>query len=182
MAQIVLATPAPTTHRTAEENLGLGYLAAVLRKHGHKVEIIDGWLEGLNPGELAGRILAVRDSTWLGFSCYRSNMAKAIETVESLRAAGRALPVIAGGFGPTFFAEQFVRSGFDIAVRGEAEYAVSELARYFCDGHPALEDIAGLTFSRDGKIVDTGPPKQEDNLTRLRLRPTSCRYTQHLCI
>jgi anaerobic magnesium-protoporphyrin IX monomethyl ester cyclase len=168
-AQIVLATPAPTSHRTAEENLGLGYLASVLRKHGHRVEIIDGWLEGLSPSELAERILAVENPIWLGFSCYRSNMARAIETVECLRATGSALPVIAGGFGPTFFAEQFIRSGFDVVVRGEAEHAVLELTRYFCEGSPVLEDIPGLTFSRACQIVNTGPPQQADDLDALPL-------------
>ena len=36
---IILATPAPISHRTAEENLGLGYLTAVLREKGYKTKM-----------------------------------------------------------------------------------------------------------------------------------------------
>jgi len=39
---VVLATPAPVTHRTAEENLVLGHLAAMLRDAGHRVGVVDG--------------------------------------------------------------------------------------------------------------------------------------------
>ena len=45
---VVLATPAPVSHRTAEENLGLGYLASTLRQGGYEVMLIDGWLAGLS--------------------------------------------------------------------------------------------------------------------------------------
>lgn len=46
---IILATPAPISHITAEENLGIGYLASTLREKGYNVKIIDGWLMGLTP-------------------------------------------------------------------------------------------------------------------------------------
>ena len=41
-SKIILTTLSPDTHRTSEENLGLAYLTAVLRKNGYNVEIIDG--------------------------------------------------------------------------------------------------------------------------------------------
>ena len=50
--KIILTTLSPDTHRTSEENLGLSYLASVLRKSGYNVEIIDGWLESLSDEEV----------------------------------------------------------------------------------------------------------------------------------
>ena len=50
--KIILTTLSPDTHRTSEENLGLSYLTAVLRKNGYNVEIIDGWLGGLSDEEV----------------------------------------------------------------------------------------------------------------------------------
>ena len=54
--KIILTTLSPDTHRTSEENLGLAYLTAVLRKRGYNVEIIDGWLGGLSDEEVLRRI------------------------------------------------------------------------------------------------------------------------------
>lgn len=52
-----MVTPAPVSHRTAEENLGLGYLSAILQKNGFEVKILDAWLNGWTPDELADNIL-----------------------------------------------------------------------------------------------------------------------------
>ena len=54
---IILATPAPISHRTAEENLGLGYLSAILQSKGYDVKILDAWLSKWTPEELAQKIL-----------------------------------------------------------------------------------------------------------------------------
>ena len=53
---IILATPAPISHRTAEENLGLEYLSAVLQSKGYNVKILDAWLNNWSPNELATQI------------------------------------------------------------------------------------------------------------------------------
>lgn len=176
-ARIVLATPAPISHRTAEECLGIGYLAAALRADGYMVTVIDGWLEGISPLELANRILGGDTITWVGFSCYRSNMKMAEETVAHLRGRMSDLPIVCGGYGPTFFPEHFIRAGFDVVVRGEGERAICDLARHFAEGAPLLPDIPGITFSEQDKIRDTGPPSQEIDLDSL---PVPARDTLRL--
>ncbi|TYO66110.1 cobalamin B12-binding domain-containing protein [Bradyrhizobium hipponense] len=112
---IVLATPAPITHRTAEENLGLGYLASILRSKGANVQIIDGWLGGLKSDEIADSIARLPVPLWIGFSCYRSNMARAIEVMQLLRQRG--LPKLSSGrrrrgsglYGPKALAQEPLR-------------------------------------------------------------------------
>ncbi|WP_161495730.1 cobalamin-dependent protein [Bradyrhizobium japonicum] len=126
---IVLATPAPITHRTAEENLGLGYLASILRSKGANVQIIDGWLGGLTSDEIADSIARLPVPLWIGFSCYRSNMARAIEVMQLLRQRGLQTPTIAGGYRPTFHPDEFLNAGFDVVVLGEAEETVCERAK-----------------------------------------------------
>ena len=46
--KIILTTLSPNTHRTSEENLGLSYLAAILRKNGYSnaYEILKGMTRG----------------------------------------------------------------------------------------------------------------------------------------
>ena len=152
---IALCTPAPVTNRTAEENLGLGYLASVLRGDGYDVRIVDGWLNGLSPAQIAGELMTLGELLWIGFSCYRSNLERIIDTVDILRAAGARPPIVVGGFGPTFHAEDFLSRGIDVVVRGEGEQTVIELCRCFADGCPRLEDIQGISFLRDGMPVHT---------------------------
>jgi anaerobic magnesium-protoporphyrin IX monomethyl ester cyclase len=149
---IILATPAPVSHRTAEENLGLGYLAATLRSGGYAVRVVDGWLEGLTSASLAQEITRGPQPLFVGFSCYRSNMERALEAAEIVRAR-RPCPVIAGGFGPTFHTEEFLSAGFDIVVRGEGEATVLDLAGRLAAGNGDLGAVAGISFRRDGRTV-----------------------------
>lgn len=144
---IVLATPAPVSHRTAEENLGLGYLAAILREKEYRVSLIDGWLEALTPQEIAARILALDQAPVLvGFSAYQSNMQKALETMSVLRAQGATYPIVAGGFGPTFHTEEFLKAGFDVVVKGEGEFALPQLCEHFIYGIPRLAQIPNISY------------------------------------
>lgn len=150
--EVSLATPPPVTHRTAEENLGIGYLASALRENGHSVEIVDGWLRGLTAHELASEILKNPPKTFVGFSCYRSNMERTIEVANLLRQSGLAVPMVAGGYGPTFDSEEFLKAGFDIVVRGEAEETILELYSYFNNGKPDLAEIKGISYLDNGEI------------------------------
>ncbi|MGY0497080.1 B12-binding domain-containing radical SAM protein [Nocardia sp. FBN12] len=134
------------THRTAEENLGLGYLAAALRQAGYRVEVIDGWLAGLDTEELAQQIIEARP-TILGFACYRSNMESALKTATQVRNQLGEVPIIAGGFGPSFHPEDFLTAGFDVVVRGEGEHTIIELADHYVHGQQHLKDIAGISFT-----------------------------------
>ena len=149
---VVLATPPPITHRTAEENLGLGYLASVLRENGQIVQIIDGWLNGLNPHGLAAEILRNPPKTFLGFSCYRSNMERTIEVANLLKQSGLDIPLVVGGYGPTFGSEEFLRAGFNIVVRGEAEETILDLFSYFTKGTPNLPEIKGISYMENGDV------------------------------
>ncbi|MGH4013692.1 MAG: B12-binding domain-containing radical SAM protein [Pseudonocardiaceae bacterium] len=153
---IVLATPPPVTHRTAEENLGLGYLAAVLRQAGYPVRVLDGWLAGMNASQLASAITAERCPLLVGFACYRSNMDAALSTAAAVRARSPNIPVIAGGFGPSFHAEDFLAAGFDVVVRGEGERTVVELAGHYATGVPGLEEILGISYRSAEGVVHRG--------------------------
>jgi anaerobic magnesium-protoporphyrin IX monomethyl ester cyclase len=164
---VLLATPPTTSHRTAEENLGLGYIASSLRAAGLKVAIIDAWLEGLTPGELAEQLERSSPRVFVGFSAYRTNMATAVETLDLLRVRGFTTPAVAGGYGPTFHAEDFIESGFQYVLRGEAEEAAVRLALELRKSAPSLAVIPGLSYkARSGTIRHNAPlaPPELDDL------------------
>lgn len=147
-----MATPSPISHRTAEENLGLGYLASVLRNNGFKVKIIDGWLSGMNPSKLAEFILDEPRPLFIGFSAYLSNIDQAIKTIDIIKQKSDT-PFVAGGFGPTFDPELFLDNGFDIAMRGEGEENILDVAKHF-QGKISRADIPGISYKENGKVVN----------------------------
>jgi anaerobic magnesium-protoporphyrin IX monomethyl ester cyclase len=176
---IILATPAPVSHRTAEENLGLGYLASILRQQRYKVRIIDGWLEGLTPEEIALAILSEQNILWIGFACYRSNMERAMQTVRLLRQQGNQAAVVVGGYGPTFHPEEFIKCGVDVVVCGEGEQTVVELSKHFETGIPLLKDIAGISFMHADQQIST---PIRPLLANIDQPPFPARDTMHLSI
>jgi radical SAM superfamily enzyme YgiQ (UPF0313 family) len=72
-----------------------------------------------------------------------------------LKHYGSQVPIVVGGYGPTFHAEEFMKSGIDVVVRGEAEQTVLELSQYFETRYPPLETIAGITFMQDSQYIQT---------------------------
>ena len=106
---IILATPTPVSHRTAEENLGLGYLSAVLQKNGFEVKILDAWLNGWTPDELADKILQDKAPLFIGISAYQSNIDHALKTLNAVKQQ-KNITFVAGGFGPTFSPDLFLDS------------------------------------------------------------------------
>lgn len=146
---IILATPAPISHRTAEENLGLGYLSAVLQKNGFEVKILDAWLNGWTPDELANKILQDKDPLFIGVSAYQSNIDQALKTLDAVKQQ-KNITFVAGGFGPTFSPDLFLDSGFDFVIRGEGEQAICDLAQALQDKTP-VSGIKNLSYKENTK-------------------------------
>ena len=154
--RIILTTLSPDTHRTSEENLGLAYLAAVLRKKGYNVEIIDGWLAGLADEEVYKRIMDRKDVAVVGVSCYMSNNDKSIQLAKKIRNANPNIKLMCGGFGPSFNPQNFVKDGvFDIAMIGEGEESIVEVCDYFMGNGSNAEDIKGIAYEYEGTTVIT---------------------------
>ncbi len=164
--KIILTTLSPDTHRTSEENLGLSYLAAVLRKNGYNVEIIDGWLSGLTDEEVFKRIIDNQDVAIVGVSCYMSNNEKSIELAKKIRSINPNIKLMCGGFGPSFNPQKFVKSGaFDIAMIGEGEESIVEVCDYFSGNcNRKIEDIKGIVYEDNGRLVRTSKRELIRNL------------------
>ena len=177
--KIILTTLSPDTHRTSEENLGLAYLTAVLRKRGYNVEIIDGWLGGLSDEEVLRRILNDKEVAIVGVSCYMSNNDKSIELAKRIREVRPEIKLMCGGFGPSFNPQKFVKDGvFDIAMIGEGEESIVEVSDYFTENSDRkIEDIKGIVFEKDGKTVRT---EKRDLISDLDVIPFPARDTMNM--
>lgn len=161
--RIVLITPHTISQRTAEETLALGYLTAILRRAGYRVTIIDAWLRGIIRQEIVDLAFEEDNPSIVCLSCYRSNLDQAKEIIESVKIKAKGVPIICGGYGPTFHDAEFLEAGFDVVVRGEAETIFVDLIRTILT-KGRLFNIPGISFVVAGKIIRTKRIKGISNL------------------
>ena len=79
------------------------------------------------------------------------------------------LPVIVGGPQATSLGKDFfMKSGCDVLVRYEGELTVLELLQYFLDGYNKLENIRGIAFMKNQKLIIN---QERDVIENLDLLP-----------
>jgi len=142
--------------------LGLLYLAAVARKHGHRVSLNDMIFQN-NP-EIAKDQL--RNIDVVGVSFLTSLADRAYDILKKIKSMKPEVKCIAGGPHPTVDAEECLRNGFDAVVIGEGEYTFIELMEKM--GSPdSLHSVNGIAFLENNKVVITPPRVLIDNLDEL---------------
>lgn len=110
--KVLYLIPPAKTHRTAEENLGVGYLAAYLRQYDIQVKIIDAWLGKLSYDCVFREIDNFFKSDGLilfvGISTYVSNIEE-VKTIVAYLRGKYSVPIVAGGVWAFFFSERVFR-------------------------------------------------------------------------
>jgi len=151
------------------QNLGLGYLAAYLKKRGHEVFIIDALVEGINRSE----VLETKYADTLKWGLGDDEIIKRIPAGTELigltapftdsrfvvnplsKKIKQALPssiLVMGGVYPSTLPEEALKlSAADAVVIGEGEIPLAEIA-----AGGKFADIKGLAFKQDSRIVKTG--------------------------
>ncbi len=157
--------------------IGLAYIAAMLRRDGHKVSVLDAVMEnpdqvtedgrlcyfGLRPEEIAERIDP--EAEVVGISVLFSfTWPLARRIVQCIKERHPQKLIIGGGEHFTGLPELSLRQApLDYLVLGEGEATASEFMKSLesRDFHP--ESIPGLAFLRDGEFIQTEPrPRIQD--------------------
>ena len=163
---ILLITTATASNKTAEENLGLAYIASTCRANNFEVEIIDGWLENLSTDDIVNKILQKRKPIFIGFSCNQLNTPTAIEIAKYLKRTFPKIPLVAGGFSPTFNPQKFLDSGFDFVSLAEGEETLLKLGEFFLN-NTSIENIPGICYYTTAGELQYVKPKTIHNLDSL---------------
>lgn len=122
--------------------LGLCYLAAVLRKEGHHVHLVDFEVE-------PERELKFEQYDLVGISSDTPRYRKALAIAKQAKEQG--LPVVMGGYHVTFLDEEALSTGLvDYVVRGEGEYILLELVDSL-EHDRDLSRVRGLSFMLKGR-------------------------------
>lgn len=145
--------------------LGIAYIAAYLRKHGHECRILDGVAQ---PYPLEKICNLVRGYDIIGITVVSTYAVRAIELIQALKRSGISEPVVVGGPHITVMPESLLERGADFAVIGEGELTMRELVECLA-GNKNIEQVPGLVFYKNGRFVYTPPRAHIDPLDRIPL-------------
>ncbi len=157
--------------------LGLMYIAAVLQKEAYKVEILDAFSadypfdkngETVRVGMPFDRIrlqIEERKPDIVGIAGpFTSEIEHAIKVSNIAKEVNPSILTVVGGPHVTLVPKEFLREAkdVDIAVTGEGEYAMLEIAEAF-EGKKRWSDIRGIAFrEKDGVAVNQPRPLIEN--------------------
>jgi anaerobic magnesium-protoporphyrin IX monomethyl ester cyclase len=138
---------------TFEEPLGILYLASVLLKAGHRVEVVDltfkRKLDGLKEKACWADVVGISAPTPLF-----DTAAAVLNHIKKIRPD---LYCIVGGPHATAHPSDALRPGFDVAVVGEGEVTLVELIETLGQGG-TLDSVAGIAF-RQGEVLRITSPR-----------------------
>lgn len=143
----------PNAYETADiviPPMGIMYLASILKKNGHSVEIKDQVTTDTRLDFTAADVV--------GITCYAPTYNLALEI--AFRAHQSGLPVVLGGPQVTFLVRETLQTNrVDYVVLGEAEITMPELLDYlsYKNTRRNLNKIPGLAYREDGVVRVTSP-------------------------
>lgn len=157
---IYLVVLKPTSHRTVEESLGVEYLASVLINEGYDARIRDAWLNTEYGKEnILSEIINEKEKVlFVGTSSYMLSNDTTCDFIKKMN--DEDIITVCGGYGPTFEAEKFLRSGAKLAMIGEGEKSIVEIARMIEKGGSDYSNIRGIAYLNSNDEVEH-TPKQE---------------------
>ncbi len=128
------------------EYLGFAYLAGILKKNKHHVEIFIGDGGRKMVSEIIGY-----EPDIIGFSCTTGVHRQCLKIAGELKRKTKT-PIIFGGPHPTYFPEIIEHPAVDIVCIGEGEYTVLELAGLI-DRKENIAAVKNCWVKSNGKIV-----------------------------
>jgi len=148
------------TRRQWVRPLGLHYLAAWLEKNGFKVKILDFEKDVMSQSQRAA-VLRDNPADLFGITSVSYTRFEATNIASDIKRIFPNSMVIVGGVHFTFVAEDVLSrvNGIDAVCIGEGENVILSVAMAIASGKNSqqLDDIPGIAFRRDGKIIRTPP-------------------------
>jgi anaerobic magnesium-protoporphyrin IX monomethyl ester cyclase len=169
--RVLLTTPVSTTRydyfrhlvsrgvrlpiRSHVPSLALDYLSASLAGDHHVLR--------LQPAAFRDLRRHLDHCDLVGITSTTANYLDALETAKRVKQARPDKPVVMGGCHVSVQDVETLEAGSaDVVVRGEGERILQQLAR-----SEPLEDIEGITYKRNGKIIRNPSPKTRIDLHSL---------------
>jgi radical SAM superfamily enzyme YgiQ (UPF0313 family) len=148
---------------------GLAYIATVLEGHGVGVRVIDPPPEGLDKSQVVEKAVQLSPRI-VGISCLTTSRYDTIELAQMLKCSEPDCQIVLGGPHATFLDTVILErvAEVDAIVRGEGEYTFLEYVTAVL-GRGSQEEILGLTYRAEGKVVRNAPRPLIHDLDELPL-------------
>lgn len=157
----------PTVQQNSHYPLGIAYLHSYLEKFEHQVETL--FLNDYPFAECSAQINAAMDRMnpdFVGFNILTPNRTSSFKIIEYLH-QHYSCRIMIGGIHTTVMCEQILQKfPFLVAVIGEGEETTRELIDVLASSG-SLENVKGIAFVAEGKVVRTAPRELIDNLDSL---------------
>ena len=183
--KVLLINPPQTFYPGSEQPagnlpIGLLYIAAVLKNAGYEVEILDAFISAIFqkngetitvglPFEQIKQQISLRKPEMVGisgpFTCQIENSVKVSNIVKEVDSN---IWTVMGGPHVTLIPRDFLEEvkNVDIAVTGEGEYAMLDVAQAFED-KKQLSQVQGIAYRQNGKIIVNPSRPLVENLDQL---------------
>ena len=136
--------------------VSIGMIAAYLEVNGITCRVHDEEIQKVTPEILKDLTDGLEKPMIFGVSCLTAHVSRGYEIASMIKAYFPESTVVFGGLHPTTLPEEALKTGcVDYVVRGEGEEVMLQLHLALRgEGNP--EEILGLSFVRDGKIIHNG--------------------------
>jgi radical SAM superfamily enzyme YgiQ (UPF0313 family) len=147
--------------------LGLCYLASMLKKSAHSVQIIDAPALDLDLKQTISEIQSFETSL-IGITATTVSIIRAWELARAIKQSSIKAKIIIGGAHVSALPERTLEEfkEFDIGVINEGEYTIVDIVEYH-KGNGSLADIPGIVYREGEEIVLTAPRALIENLDDL---------------
>ncbi len=151
--------------------LGLMYIAAVLEKSAYKTEILEAFMTddpfrkegntiivGMPSDRIKQQIQECKPDIVGIAGPFTCQIEHALKISSLAKDVDSSILTVVGGPHVTVMPKEFldVAKNVDIAVMGEGEYSMLEIAKHF-EGKKQLQDILGIAYRQNGEVIVNSP-------------------------
>jgi anaerobic magnesium-protoporphyrin IX monomethyl ester cyclase len=139
-------------------SLGLAYIAAVLERDGHDVEILDAPALDMHASGIAAHVSKKRYDV-IGVTAQTPMYGRFVEALKAIRPAAPDAVLMAGGPHSSIMPKEILLENpeLDYSIYGEGEVTVCELMKVI-EGTMKPQEVSGIGY-RDGREVRVTPPR-----------------------
>ena len=147
--------------------LGLLYIAAVLEKENHSVDLVDFDIDVQKFEDFKNLI---KNNTYdlIGLSAVTPTVNNAFYLAQNIKDIKKGLPVILGGIHATISPDECISNEFiDFVSIGESENTIVEFVNELKKSNPDFSKIRGIAYKVDGEVFMNEDRELEPNLDKI---------------